>query len=152
MKYLLVILGVVFLAILIKSCSKDYKEENEQDILDYLEANNLQASPTGSGLYYTINTQGTGQFPNINNEVTVYYRGYTLSGQVFDSRLPPDEPISFPLTNVIEGWQEGIPLISNGGEATLYVPAHLGYGSDPPTSSIPSNGVIVFDVTLINFK
>ena len=31
--------------------------------------------------------------------------------------------ISFPLTNVIQGWQEGIPLFSEGGTGKLLIPS-----------------------------
>ena len=48
----------------------DYTQLDEDIILQYISDNNLNAEPTGSGLYYVINSTGNGEFPNINSLVT----------------------------------------------------------------------------------
>jgi len=53
------------------------------------------------------------------------------------------------LTNVIQGWQEGIPLFSEGGSGILLIPSALGYGNQS-IGNIPANSVLIFEVTLIN--
>ncbi|CDF79269.1 FKBP-type peptidyl-prolyl cis-trans isomerase [Formosa agariphila KMM 3901] len=124
----------------------DYVAENEQEIVDYIEANNLNAQPTGSGLYYVIDEQGDGEKPTADSNVTVTYKGYFTDGEVFDES--PSE-ISFYLNNVIEGWQEGIQLFNEGGSGTLLIPSHLGYGRYG-ASIIPGGSVLIFDVNLIS--
>jgi len=52
------------------------------------------------------------------------------------------------LSNVIQGWQEGIPLFNEGGSGILLIPSALGYGSQT-VNSIPSNSVLIFEVTLL---
>jgi len=114
-------------------------------IQDYLSDHNLEAESTSSGLHYIIETPGMDSYPTINSTVTVQYTGYLLNGTEFDSGTA-----TFPLRNVIKGWQEGIPLFKRLGRGKLFIPSHLGYGSSG-TSSIPSNSVIIFDIRLISF-
>lgn len=131
------------------TCNKsvDYTQLDEDIILQYISDNNLNAEPTGSGLYYVINSTGNGEFPNINSLVTVAYKGTLTDGTTFDQSS--SNGITFPLSNVIQGWQEGIPLFSEGGSGILLIPSALGYGSQS-VGNIPENSVLIFEVTLIN--
>ena len=47
---------------------------------------------------------------------------------------------------VIQGWIEGLQLMKEGGEYTLYIPAKLAYGEQSPSPKIPANSVLVFDI------
>ena len=142
---------LIFSLIVLSSCNKSLSEEEQFDedvslIKEYIADNELDAMSTESGLYYTIDKLGTGNFPNANNEVTVRYKGYFLDGGVFDQS---DEfGISFNLQNVIQGWTEGIPLYKEGGEGILLVPSKLGYGKQGK-GSVPPNTVMIFEVKLL---
>ncbi len=125
---------------------KDYREENEQEIKDYITKNNLTAQRTDSGLYYIINEPGTGKQPTASSSVTVAYTGSFTSGKTFDQSSSAG--ITIPLKEVIQGWTEGIPLFKEGGNGTLLIPAHLGYGSRA-RPGIPAGSVLIFDVKLI---
>ena len=122
------------------------EKKDEQIILTYIDDFDLDAEATGSGLYVVIDEAGSGVNPTIYDEVSVFYRGALTSGEVFD--LTGTEPAVFPLSQVIEGWQEGIPYFKPGGSGTLLIPSHLGYGSQS-AGSIPPNSVLVFDITLV---
>lgn len=150
MKYLIIPLICL---LVFSACKKESIEEaNERQILDYLEINGLTAEKHSSGLHYIISQEGDGDFPTVDDEVKVFYKGYLTDDAVFDSREAPDEPLEFPLSAVIEGWQIGIPLFSRGGSGTLFIPSELGYGTNPPPGSIIlSNSVLIFDVELIDF-
>ena len=125
----------------------DYTQLNEEIILQYILDNNLNAEPTGSGLYYVVNSTGNGDFPNINSIVTVAYKGTLIDGTIFDQSS--SSGATFPLSNVIQGWQEGIPLFSEGGSGILLIPSDLGYGNQA-IGNIPANSVLIFEVTLLN--
>ena len=131
------------------SCNKnvDYTQLDEEIILQYINDNNLSAKPTGSGLYYVVNSNGNGDVPDINSIVTVVYKGTLTDGTIFDQSGASGA--TFPLKNVIQGWQEGIPLFSEGGSGILLIPSALGYGSQP-VGNIPENSVLIFEVTLLN--
>ena len=121
--------------------------EEKVKILQYISDNNLNAESTGSGLYYLVNNTGNGDVPDINSIVTVAYKGTLTDGTIFDQS--GTSGATFPLSNVIQGWQEGIPLYSEGGSGILLIPSALGYGSQA-VGSIPANSVLIFEVTLLN--
>ena len=127
--------------------NKDYTQIDEDLIQEYIADNNLDAIATGSGLYYVIETTGNGIFPDLSSVVTVAYTGELTDGSVFDQSSSAG--ISFTLTNVIQGWQEGIPLFSEGGTGKLLIPSALGYGNNA-IGSIPANSVLIFDIELLD--
>lgn len=115
-------------------------------VTDYLDANGLTATQHCSGFYYIIDEGGSGTAPTVCNQVAVSYTGRLTNGTVFDES---ETPIVFPLTQVITGFKNGIPLIKTGGKIRLFIPPSLGYGANPPSGSpIPANAVLIFDVTL----
>ena len=131
------------------SCKKDNDDQaaiDDKIIKDYIAENSLDAEPTGTGLYVVINEEGSGFNPSQNSNVSVYYKGYFTDGQVFDET--GREPISFKLSQVIQGWQEGIPYFKPGGSGILLIPSALGYGSDD-VGAIPANSVLIFDIDLV---
>lgn len=144
MRYLMFVLAVFSLSVF--SC----KDESDMEKIEkYLADNNLTATSTGSGLYYIITKEGSGGHPNLQSSVTVKYKGYRLNGEVFDETTG-NETANFFLYQVIQGWQEGIPLMQKGGKATFFIPSELGYGSQR-VGSIPPNSVLIFEVELLNF-
>lgn len=82
--------------------------------------------------------------------VTVDYTGAVAStGIIFQSSLDTGQPVTFGLSQVIEGWQIGMVGMKVGGERRLLIPAALAYGANPPQgSNIPTNADLVFDITL----
>jgi len=150
MKYIL----IAFAIILFTACSSDdnnnltdYRAQNEEEILAYIETNNLDAIRSNSGLYYVIDNAGSGAQPTAADNVTVAYKGYFTNGQVFDQS--DANGISFSLSRVIPGWTEGITYFKEGGSGMLLIPAHIGYANRPP-SSIPLGAVLIFDISLIS--
>ncbi len=150
MRYLLFALcGFLFF-----SCEKQLSADQQlqtdiKKIQEYLNDNNLTAQSTPSGLHYIITEPGTGGHPNISSTVTVNYTGKILkNGDVFDQTN--GTPRTFPLADLIEGWQEGIPLLRKGGKGTFLVPSALGYGPYGK-GDIPANAPLIFDIELVNF-
>jgi FKBP-type peptidyl-prolyl cis-trans isomerase len=150
LRTLLILLITISVEPALVSCAKDEGDDqaaiDKQKIETYLAEKGLEAEMTASGLFYIIHNAGDNRKPNIGSQVTVAYKGYFLDGVVFDQ----SELVDFRLGNVIKGWQEGIPLIGEGGSITLLVPSALAYGSRQQ-SDIPPNSVLIFDITLFYF-
>ncbi len=146
--FIFLFLGLVFS---FSSCKKKLTQEeaDEKIIKQYISDKGLSAKATGSGLYYVIDTEGTGDHPNINSTVTVVYRGTLTDGTEFDKSSTSGA--SFKLSSVIKGWQEGIPLFKKGGKGKLLIPSALGYGNQA-TGKIPASSVLIFDVELLDVK
>jgi FKBP-type peptidyl-prolyl cis-trans isomerase len=121
-------------------------------IKDYIIANKLVAKSTASGLHYVIEKTGNGKHATTASTVKVHYLGTVLDGTKFDSSYDRGQPIEFPLANVIKGWQEGIPLIEEGGKGKLIIPSSIAYGAQSPTPVIKPNSVLVFDVEVLEVK
>jgi peptidyl-prolyl cis-trans isomerase, cyclophilin type len=51
---------------------------------------------------------------------------------------------------VIQGWDEGILLLSEGDKARLVIPSELAYGSRGAGGVIPPNAPLIFDVELVS--
>lgn len=147
------ILLLLMMVLAFCSCKKkktvDQKAKDEEIITKYIADNKLSAQATGTGLYYVIISAGSGIQPTASSNVTVSYKGYLTDGTVFDQSSTAG--ISFNLTGVIKGWQEGIPLFKKGGKGILLIPSALGYG-DQATGKIPANSVLIFDITLLDVK
>lgn len=93
---------------------------------------------------------GEGEEVQPSDTVTINYTGALASdGTIFDSSVG-GEPATFPLDNLIVGWQEGIPGMKVGGVRRLYIPAAKGYGEAGSGSSIPPNSDLIFDIELFN--
>ncbi len=124
--------------------TKNYDLINEQEILEYLDEKNLTAQKNESGLYYIIHNEGAGISPLNNSTVKVNYKGYFLSDSVFDE----NDDISFNLTGVIEGFSQGLQLLKEGGNISLFIPSKLAY-KEFGNGIIPPNTVVNFDIELI---
>lgn len=132
-------------------CEDETQFEIDRDLIrEHLEANNLEATPTQSGLYYNIIDQGGQVRPNITNIVEVRYRGELLDGTIFD-QTEGSAVLRSPLAGLIQGWQLGLPLIGRGGHIELYIPSALGYGNRA-VGDIPANSVLYFDIRLTDFE
>ncbi len=106
---------------------------------------------TESGLQYEMLRDGSGPKPSIMDTVTVHYHGTLIDGTVFDSSVDRGQPATFPLTQVVPGWKQGIPLMPIGSKYKLYIPPHLGYGSRAQ-GQIPPNSVLIFEVELLGIE
>ena len=99
---------------------------------------------TASGLQYTIIAEGAPEKIAPQDTVWVNYKGTLLDGTVFDE----NDSTMFVANRVIRGWTEGLGLIGEGGKATLYIPAKLGYG-ERGNRSIAPNSTLIFDVEVL---
>ncbi|MGB1217098.1 MAG: FKBP-type peptidyl-prolyl cis-trans isomerase [Saprospiraceae bacterium] len=126
-------------------------ETDQNVIIDYLEANGIKAQRTESGIYYVIDTPGTGSQPVPQDFVSVHYEGFLLDSAktVFDSSYKRNAPAEFSLQGVVQGWQEGIPLFKEGGKGTIYIPSGLAYGERGAGALIKPNSVLGFKVELL---
>ncbi|TLX77680.1 hypothetical protein E9993_03290 [Labilibacter sediminis] len=127
---------------------KDYSARDEQIILDYIAENEIEGvERDDSGLYYKIINPGEGAEIAYPYYITATYKGYLTNGTVFDQTQ--GGAASFYLSQVIPGWQIGIPKIAKGGEIQLFIPSALGYGN-ASGGLIPANSVLIFEVQVID--
>lgn len=141
--------------------------EESKTIEAYLKEKGLNGIKTASGLYYVIESEGTGEATTPNTTMSVDYAGYLLDGTLFDTSIPeiakannifneqrPYEPlpVNVGMGQVIPGWDEGLMLLKKGSKAKFIIPSPLGYGEAGAGAAIPANSILVFDVEVKNVQ
>jgi len=107
------------------------------------------ATKTASGLVYRELRAGTGASPKASDTVKVNYRGTLVDGTEFDSSYKRNEPISFPLGQVIPCWTEGVQKMKVGGKSQLVCPSSIAYGERGSPPVIPGGATLIFEVELL---
>ena len=103
------------------------------------------------GLKYIMHEEGTGVQPQAGDKVQVLYYGTLDNGNMFDNAFSRGKEFEFTIGRgmVIRGWDMGIPLLKEGGKATLIIPSELGYGDAGAGANIPGGSTLHFYVELV---
>ncbi len=105
-----------------------------------------------SGLQYKILQTGTGPKPTASDSVVCNYRGTLIDGTEFDSSYKRGQTATFPVSGVIKGWTEALPLMPVGSKWQLFVPAELAYGERSPGPEIGPDSTLIFEVELLSIE
>jgi FKBP-type peptidyl-prolyl cis-trans isomerase FkpA len=120
----------------------------------YLRSNNINNAVEKNGMFYVINTQGTGVTPTLCSNLFVTYIGYrilgTTTGTEFES-TPAGTPSQFVLNALIPAWQIALPNLKVGGTVTLYIPPSLAYG-EAGSGNIAGNTYLKFQISLLGVQ
>ena len=152
-KKLLAVLAVS--ALLLTGCG-DKKVSAATDNLPTVTTNQGEAptigAPTGTAPTTLVTKDiivGSGAEALPTSTMTVHYTLMAWStGKVVESSWTGGSPATFPLANVIVGWQQGIPGMKVGGRRLLVIPPDLGYGAQGG-GPIGPNETLIFVVDAI---
>lgn len=119
---------------------------------EFFEANAKKqgVKTTDFGLQYIVLESGTGKTPGPNDNVTVHYTGTLIDGTKFDSSIDRNEPATFPVNGVIQGWTKALQMMKEGDKWRIFIPYSLGYGERGAGGAIPPYSTLIFDVELIS--
>jgi FKBP-type peptidyl-prolyl cis-trans isomerase len=111
---------------------------------------------TPSGLEYLVIKPGAGPTPTADDVALVDYRGTLTSGAEFDASKP-GQPVPMPLSRVVPGFAEALALMPKGSVYRVWLPPANAYGADDQRDDsgkvvIPGNSVLVFDITMHEFR
>ena len=126
-------------------------QEEQSAIVKYLSDNEIDVSPTESGLYYIETMTGDGEMPISGDKVKVHYTLTTLTNDTIDSSLKRNQPLEFTIDQpgIIKGWHEAIKYMRVGGKAIWLIPSKLGYGPAGRPPMIQPFTPLLFDVEFI---
>jgi len=113
-----------------------------------IQGTGITTTTAGNGLQLATLLQGTGTGVSSGQGVRVFYTGYLVTGEQFDSNAGGNA-FNFTLGTgqVIAGWDQGIAGMKIGEKRTLVIPASLAYGNNPPAGSgIPAGATLIFEV------
>lgn len=137
-----------------KKAEQDYKaiassnlENGTKFREDYAQEDGVKR--LSNGILYKVEREGAGAQPKADSQVRVHYAGYLIDGNEFDSSYRRGEPAEFPLSGVVKGWQEVLPLMREGGKWQVVIPPELAYGARGAGAVIGPNATLVFDIELL---
>ena len=133
-----------------KEVMEKQKQRGEAFLSENKKKEGVKALP--SGLQYKVIKAGTGKKPKLNDTVTVQYRGTLADGTEFDSSYRRGQPATFPVSGVIPGWTEALPLMGEGAKWQLFVPPNLAYGERGAGGLIGPNATLIFEIELISVQ
>lgn len=134
---------------------KHIASENAKKSADYLAHNATLPGVVQlpKGIQYSVIKKGDGKVsPDINDQVTVNYRGMLIDGTEFDSTWAHGKPVTFTVDKVIRGWQYVIPRMHVGDRWKVIIPPDLAYGEQGALPRIGPNQALVFDIELLDIK
>jgi peptidylprolyl isomerase len=92
---------------------------------------------------------GTGAEVSATSTITFHYTLMTWSnGALIESSWNSGTPATYPLSQLIVGWQQGIPGMKVGGRRLLVVPPDLGYGAQG-SGPVGPNETLVFVMDIV---
>ena len=113
---------------------------------------------TETGLVYQLSDAGGSERPSPGDSVTVNYRGYLVTGFIFDETTVERGASTFRIGNtpeqgrLVEAWEEGMQYMGRGGRMWMIARPSLGYGNNGlPRARIPGSAVLVFEIELVDF-
>ena len=93
---------------------------------------------------------GTGAEVSSTSTITFHYTLMTWSnGAITESSWNSGLPATYPLSNLIIGWQQGIPGMKVGGRRLLVVPPDLGYGAQG-SGPVGPNETLIFVMDIVS--
>jgi len=96
---------------------------------------------------------GTGTEAVEKARIGVHYTGWLEDNSEFESSRSLESPLYFVIGagEVIQGWEEGVKGMREGGKRELIIPPDMAYGSKG-SATIPANSTLRFEVELISVE
>ena len=105
------------------------------------------------GLHYAVLESGDSstESPQLSDTITAHFHGTLTDGTVFWSSVESNEPLTVPLSDLIEGCQKVISLMKKNDKWRVYIDPSMAYG-DEGRPGIPSNSILIFDIELLGIQ
>lgn len=133
-----------------QATAEENRVKGEKFLAEYGKREGVISLP--SGIRYRVLTAAEGKQPVAADTVLAHYKGTFIDGREFDSSYKRGEPASFPVSGVIQGWQEVLPLMSVGAKWEVVIPANLAYGERGAGGVIGPNETLMFEIELVDIK
>ncbi|MFO7828635.1 MAG: FKBP-type peptidyl-prolyl cis-trans isomerase [Bacteroidales bacterium] len=132
---------------------EDFGEYEKVILRQFIDQEEIDKEPTGSGLYHITLAEGKGDSVRVGDTVTVHYEGKFLNGKFFDSTKRRNSPFQFVYGRkwqVIPGMEEAIGRMVEGEKALFIIPSKIGFGqTGSSTGIIPPYTSTIFEVELL---
>jgi peptidylprolyl isomerase len=97
--------------------------------------------------------EGDGAAVKESDTVVVNYLGSTYDADApFDESFSRGEPLTSPLSGLIQGWTIGLTGVKVGSRVLLQIPPAFGYGPEGSGASIPGNATLWFLIDVVEVQ
>ena len=124
------------------SYTNDSNAAQRAQMIAFCNNNGITYTIHPSGILYQIITLGDTAKYNLCTPLSMTYTGKLMTGIQFDKGT-----ITYPLKDLIVGWQIAVPLIGKGGKIKMVIPSSLAYGPNA-NGSIPANSPLYFEMSI----
>jgi len=125
-------------------------QKDREVIENYIERKNLTMTESPTGLWYSVDKEGRGEYLKDNDRIYLEYECSLLDGTLCYSsaELGPKE-IVLGKTDLEQGMNEGLRLLKVGAEAIFIMPPFLAFGLVGDGKKIPPRTTIVYSVRIL---
>lgn len=131
------------------------EQQELNDAIARLEKAKYDVDTTTLGIYYIMNKQGTGVFPQKSDTCNLIYTGFFLNEVIFDASIDHYKDSIWQLlykeVSLIPCFDDGIALLNKGAEANIIIPSKLAYGPSG-YQSIPPYTPILFSLKMKDLR
>jgi len=128
-------------------------EKDQEAIKSYIARRGWNMQVTQTGLWYMIYEKGEGPLIKTNNQITLNYKVWLISGElIYSSDSLGVKHFTVGMGGVESGLEEGVLMLQKGSKARFIMPPHLAHGLLGDENRIPARATIIYDVEILNIK
>lgn len=156
-KFLILALSVAFISSCIEDGDDTPPRTEAQELselstyIDTLDNRGIDVDTTAMGVYYIIDSLGSGVYPQEGDTCVVNYYLYDIQGYLYDYSENGNFEFILGETPMVMGWDDGIRQINEGTTAYLIIPSEYGYGATGYYSIGPYQ-TLIFNVEMVEIK
>ena len=126
-------------------------QKDRERVENYIERKGLEMTESGTGLWYQIKSEGSGDYFRDNDRILMEYECFLLDcTKCYSSEESGPKEVILGRSDVEAGLNEGLRMLKPGGEAIFILPPFLAYGLVGDGKRIPSRAVVVYDIIVRN--
>jgi FKBP-type peptidyl-prolyl cis-trans isomerase FkpA len=128
-------------------------EKDRERIKNYAERKNLPLKETGTGLWYMIKNEGSGELLRDKDHIKLEYKCMLLDGtECYSSFKLGPKDLVLGRSEMEAGLNEGLRMMKRGGEAVFVIPPFLAYGLVGDSKLIPPRATLVYEIKVLENK
>ncbi|MFW6248648.1 MAG: FKBP-type peptidyl-prolyl cis-trans isomerase [Bacteroidota bacterium] len=127
--------------------------EHKEIIQRFVERKNWDMHTTGSGLWYMIYENGTGDKVDKETMVQVDYELKLLDGTVcYSTKTTGPQWFTIGKGRAEPGLEEGVLMLREGAKARFILPPHLAHGLPGDLKKIPPYSIVLYETEILDVK
>lgn len=128
--------------------NKYFVQKDRERIESYIQRKNLIMTESSSGLWYSLSSEGSGNYFTDNDKVVLEYEVTLLDGtSCYSSKELGPKEVIIGKSGIEAGLNQGLRMMKSGGKAIFILPPFLAYGLTGDGKKIPSRAVIIYNIT-----